>query len=107
MIRQGQSRHPAPTKLLKLGMMRAAFALGGRVAPRQTVERAARLFATPFASSRSRARAIEVGNEMERSEIALGGQTIAAYVWGAPKILRQLGHVRRPGTNRTGISLRL
>jgi pimeloyl-ACP methyl ester carboxylesterase len=65
-------------------MVRAAFALGGRFAPRHTVERAARLFATPYGTSRSRARAVRVGKEVERGEITVGQQTIATYVWGDP-----------------------
>jgi pimeloyl-ACP methyl ester carboxylesterase len=65
-------------------MMRAVFALGGRFAPRQTVECAARLFATPYASSRARARAVRTDNEMQRREIAVGVQNIATYVWGDP-----------------------
>ena len=43
----------------KLGAVRIGFAVGGRLAPQRTVDRAARLFATPFASSRSRARAAQ------------------------------------------------
>ena len=69
---------------MKLGALRAAFALGGYFAPRQTVERAARLFATPYGSSRSRARAVQADDEMQRCEITTGEQTIATYVWGDP-----------------------
>ena len=84
MIQRATFRQQPPAKLLKLGVMRAAFALGGRFAPFQTVESAARLFATPFASSRSRARAIRTDEEMQRCEITAGEQTIATYVWGDP-----------------------
>ena len=84
MIQHDRSRQQPPGTLLKLGMMRAAFALGGRFAPRQTVESAARLFATPYASSRSRARAVRTDDEMQRREIAVGQQDIATYVWGDP-----------------------
>jgi pimeloyl-ACP methyl ester carboxylesterase len=83
-IQHGRSRkHPA-NKLVKLNVLRAVFALGGRFAPRQTAERAARLFATPYGSSRSRARAVQADDEMQLCEIAAGKQTIATYVWGEP-----------------------
>jgi len=72
------------SKLLKLGMMRAAFALGGHFAPAQTANCAARLFATPYGSSRSRARAIRADGEMQRREVTAGSQTIATYIWGDP-----------------------
>ena len=84
MIQHGRSRTRAAGKLLKLCALRAGFALGGRLAPRQTVERAARLYATPHASSRSRARAVQADDDMRRCEIAMGEQTIATYVWGEP-----------------------
>ena len=84
MILRGRSGQQTPGTFLKLGMMRAVFALGGRFAPRRTVKCAARLFATPFASSRSRARAVRADNEMQQHEIAVGEQNIAMYVWGDP-----------------------
>jgi pimeloyl-ACP methyl ester carboxylesterase len=68
----------------KLGAVRVGFAVGGRLAPQRTVERAARLFATPFASSRSRARAAKPDSEMRRGELHIGGESIATYVWGDP-----------------------
>lgn len=84
MIRPPRSPRRPTSKVLKLSAMRAVFALGGRFAPRQTVERAARLFATPFRSSRSRARAVQPDLEMQRYEITAGQQKIATYVWGDP-----------------------
>ncbi|KRE96825.1 hydrolase [Frateuria sp. Soil773] len=69
---------------LKLGTVRAGFALGGRIAPRRTADRAARLFATPFASSRSRAQAAQGDAAMQRGHLAVHGETIATYVWGDP-----------------------
>src|SRR5262249_29717382 len=69
---------------LKLGLLRCAFALGGRIAPERTVDRAARLFATPFASSRLRARSVNIDEEMRRSEISVANQTMATSVWGDP-----------------------
>jgi pimeloyl-ACP methyl ester carboxylesterase len=78
--------HPGPglAARLKLGSVRAGFALGGRLAPARTVNRAARLFATPFASSRSRAQAVQGDAEMRRGELSVNGETIATYVWGDP-----------------------
>jgi pimeloyl-ACP methyl ester carboxylesterase len=70
--------------ILTLGALRAGFAIGGVVAPRQTARRAARLFATPFASSRSRARAAQPDAEMKRLSLDVGGRTVATYVWGDP-----------------------
>ena len=83
------NQHQTPRKLragtlLKLSVLRAGFALGGHIAPRRTVDRAARLFATPLASSRSRARAVKVDGGMQRHEIEVNGQMIATYVWGDP-----------------------
>jgi alpha-beta hydrolase superfamily lysophospholipase len=84
MIEQRRLRQQSAGKLLKLGVLRAGFALGGCFAPRRTVERAARLFATPYGSSRSRARAVTPGDGMQRCEIAARRESIAAYVWGDP-----------------------
>ncbi len=69
---------------LKLTSVRTSFALGGRIAPKRTVNRAARLFATPFASSRSRAQATQGDTDMQRGELQVNGETIATYVWGDP-----------------------
>lgn len=71
---------------LRLGALRAGFVLGGRLAPKRTADRAARLFATPFASSRSRALAAPEGAAMLRGELQVGGERIATYVWGDPDI---------------------
>ena len=48
------------------------------------MNRAARLFATPFASSRSRAQAVQGDADMQRGELHVNGETIATYVWGDP-----------------------
>jgi len=70
---------------VKLGLLRLAFALGGRLSPQRTVNRAGRLFATPYASTRTRAaNASLLSSELQRSEIRVAGQTIATYVWGDP-----------------------
>src|SRR5437899_1649622 len=67
-----------------LALMRARFAIGGWITPRQTAYRAARLFATPFASSRSRARNVAPDVQMRRMVLHIGGRSIATYVWGDP-----------------------
>ncbi|MBT2144746.1 MULTISPECIES: alpha/beta hydrolase [unclassified Rhodanobacter] len=69
---------------LKLTTVRTGFVLGGRIAPKRTVNRAARLFATPYASSRSRAQAVQGDADMQRGELQVNGETIATYVWGDP-----------------------
>jgi len=78
------SRRHASSHAWKLGAIRIGYAVGGRLAPTRTVEHAARLFATPFASSRSRARAAKPDGEMQRGQLQIGGETIATYVWGDP-----------------------
>jgi hypothetical protein len=76
-------KHHDPNPL-RLGLMRLAFALGGRFAPQQAVNHAACLFATPFASSRLRARTASLNSEVRRGEIRVANQTVATYVWGDP-----------------------
>jgi pimeloyl-ACP methyl ester carboxylesterase len=78
------SRHHKSHAAWKLGAVRVGFAVGSRLAPRSTVERAARLFSTPFASSRTRARAAKPDGDMQRIALQIGGETIATYVWGDP-----------------------
>lgn len=78
------SRHRSPHTTLKLRAVRLGFAVGSRLAPNRTVDRAARLFATPFASSRSRARAAQPDDTMQRGELVINGESIATYVWGDP-----------------------
>src|SRR5438445_8006646 len=70
--------------IIHLTLMRARFAIGGWITPRQTAYRAARLFATPFASSRSRARNVAADVQMRRMVLHIGGRSIATYVWGDP-----------------------
>ena len=84
MSQNKRAKRRRTTSNLKLRLLRLAFALGSRFAPQRTVDRAARLFATPFASSRSRARGVNIDEEMLRSEISVANQTIATYVWGNP-----------------------
>ncbi|GLQ90268.1 alpha/beta hydrolase [Dyella flagellata] len=78
------TRHHSSRTPLKLRALRLGFAVGSRLAPTSTVDRAARLFATPFASSRSRARAAQPDEAMQRGELRVGDESIATYVWGDP-----------------------
>lgn len=78
------SRRHASRRAWKLNAVRLSFLIGSRLAPNRTVDRAARLFATPFASSRSRARAAQPDKDMQRHELTIGGESIATYVWGDP-----------------------
>jgi pimeloyl-ACP methyl ester carboxylesterase len=76
-------------KIIEIATWRALFALGGVFAPGTTAERAARLFATPFASSRNRARSFEANDVVSRADfhrgtIAFGSRTLSTYVWGDP-----------------------
>jgi pimeloyl-ACP methyl ester carboxylesterase len=75
---------PGLAARFKLGTVRAGFAFGSRLAPQRTVNRAAQLFATPFASSRTRAQAVQGDHEMQRGQLQINGETIATYVWGDP-----------------------
>jgi pimeloyl-ACP methyl ester carboxylesterase len=76
-------------KYLEIATWRTLFALGGVFAPSITADRAARLFATPFASSRNRARAFESNDVVSRADfrrgtIAFGSRILSTYVWGDP-----------------------
>jgi pimeloyl-ACP methyl ester carboxylesterase len=63
--------------------LRLSFLIGGRVAPRTTLRRAARLFSTPLPSARSRA--LEASTYGARQmEVAVDDHRIATYVWGDP-----------------------
>lgn len=80
-VAKSHRRGPSP---FVLGAVRAGFALGGRIAPARTVERAKRIFITPFASSRSRAQTAQADADMQRGELEINGRRIATYVWGDP-----------------------
>ncbi|MFC5741810.1 alpha/beta hydrolase [Dyella tabacisoli] len=82
--RQVESKRHGAAALLKLSAVRAGFALGSRIAPTRTVNRAARLFSTPFASSRKRAASALSQTDAQRGEIIVDGTRIATYTWGDP-----------------------
>lgn len=64
-----------------MALLRASFQLGSRLAPAATVRRAARVFCTPFASSRTRALNAPNSGALE-AVIQVGGKSIATYQWG-------------------------
>lgn len=74
----------SPRARLKLGTVRAGYALGSRLMPGRTVTHAALLFTTPFSSSRTRAAAAQPDADMQRGELHIGGERIATYTWGDP-----------------------
>jgi pimeloyl-ACP methyl ester carboxylesterase len=78
------AKRPSSNHALKLKAVRVGFALGSRLAPKRAVERAVRLFVTPFASSRTRAQLAQPGQDMVQSELEIGGKRITTYVWGDP-----------------------
>ncbi len=82
---RGSPGHRGLSNPIRLGAVRAGFALGGRIAPQRTVERAARLFATPFASSRSRAQAAILDADVHCDQVRVGSESIATYTWGDPQ----------------------
>jgi pimeloyl-ACP methyl ester carboxylesterase len=69
---------------IRLAGVRLAFAVGSRLWPEHTTVRAARLFCTPFRSSRERATAAGAAGAREE-RIDLDGIEIATYVWGDPR----------------------
>lgn len=79
-----QPRRVGPGFLVKLAAVRARYTLGSRFAPGNTLRHAARLFCTPFTSSRSRARAATVDSQAVRRDITVDGVQIATYAWGDP-----------------------
>ncbi|MFC5595247.1 alpha/beta fold hydrolase [Lysobacter niastensis] len=70
--------------LAQLYGLRLGFVFGSHVAPQATLKRAARLFSTPMASSRSRALAASTCGARQ-IELLVDDHRIAAYVWGDPK----------------------
>lgn len=68
---------------LRLAVLRAGFRLGSVFAPRAAINRAARIFCTPFASSRQRALRASTDGASEAS-VVIGSIPIETYVWGDP-----------------------
>lgn len=63
--------------------LRAQYALGARLSPERTARRALRLFGTPLASSRQRARRADDGGAIV-STVHSHGVALTQYVWGDP-----------------------
>lgn len=70
--------------ILKLYGLRLSFLAGAWLAPDATMHRVARLFCTPFASTRSRALAAPTHGAREEA-LDVDGQRIVTYVWGDPQ----------------------
>ncbi len=70
-------------KSIQLHLVRLTFLLGGRFAPDAIVAKAAHLFTTPFASTRSRALAAPTLGAREK-DLGIDGIAIHTYVWGDP-----------------------
>ncbi|MGO1072623.1 alpha/beta hydrolase [Lysobacter sp. CA199] len=70
--------------VIKLYRLRFGFLIGAWFAPETTMRRAAELFCTPFASTRSRALAAPTFDAREE-RLQIEGHTIATYVWGDPQ----------------------
>jgi pimeloyl-ACP methyl ester carboxylesterase len=68
---------------LTLQAVRWMFLLGGPLAPDSIAAKAARLFTTPFASSRTRASAAPTLGAREQ-DLGIDGIAIHTYVWGHP-----------------------
>jgi pimeloyl-ACP methyl ester carboxylesterase len=66
---------------MMLALIKLRFSVGSWLRPEATLRRAYQLFCTPFASSRTRARAIgDFG--ARRSTMAFGNEQVAVYIWG-------------------------
>jgi pimeloyl-ACP methyl ester carboxylesterase len=70
--------------MLPLYALRLEFLLGAPIAPDAMVRKAARLFTTPFGSSRTRALAAPTLGARE-SELDIDGTNIHVYAWGEPR----------------------
>lgn len=70
-------------KWTSLYLLRLLFLVGGRFWPETTLARAAKLFCTPFRSSRRRAVAASIAGAREE-RIDVDGLGIATYLWGDP-----------------------
>ncbi|MBX9402915.1 alpha/beta fold hydrolase [Lysobacter sp. BMK333-48F3] len=70
--------------IVRLYGLRLGFVFGAWFAPNAAVRRAADLFCTPFASSRSRALVAPTFGAREET-LHVDGHAIVAYVWGEPR----------------------
>lgn len=68
---------------LRLAFVRLTFLLGGHIAPDAIAAKAARLFTTPFSSSRTRALSMPTLGAREE-DLGIDGVAIHTYAWGDP-----------------------
>ena len=68
---------------IQFKLLRWSFRMGGWLAPQTTVNRAAKLFCTPYPGSRRRALEMPVG-DARVDAVDSGGMSIARYIWGDP-----------------------
>jgi pimeloyl-ACP methyl ester carboxylesterase len=80
-IRRPTSRFSTTVRFICFAAIRIGFAVGSRLAPRRTIERAAKLFSTPSIRQRPSPDAL-VGAATTAVEI--GGRSVATYAWGDP-----------------------
>jgi pimeloyl-ACP methyl ester carboxylesterase len=71
--------------VLILYTVRIGFLIGGRLLPETTLVRAARIFSTPFRSSRKRAASAPTAGAREE-RLIVDGIGIATYQWGDPTL---------------------
>ena len=69
--------------IVQLYALRFGFLIGSWLAPEATIRRAARLFTTPFKSTRARALAAPTLGACEET-LDVDGVAIETYVWGDP-----------------------
>ncbi len=69
---------------LKVVLIRLNFRFVGLLSPDAAARKGADLFCTPWASSRTRAQAVEDSGAVHRM-ISIDEQTLATYVWGDPQ----------------------
>lgn len=82
-VRTSSRNSTTVRNITMLALLRASFLVEGWLAPAAAVRRAARLFATPQPSSRTRARrAAAVG--AEEHQLVVDGLPLQVYVWGDP-----------------------
>src|SRR5690606_371296 len=80
--RPASGGHAGARANMRLRLLRSGFTLGSWLAPRATVRRAHRLFDTPAASSRTRARAYAPPPGLRF--LPWRGERLALYSWGEP-----------------------
>lgn len=83
MVTLAENKSTIVPKYILFAALRARYALAARFAPENTARRALRLFGTPLASSRQRARQADTGGAAV-SQVMSNGVALTYYVWGDP-----------------------